>query len=119
MSINQLFCTPEQGKRLKELVPELTSQLVWFSNDNGESYYHEPYFENELDGAYDEGTVTSPALTLQDLRDVVKKVNYEKLKRSNTLFLDPIDHHELENLLDVGTAPELAAWVIERLEDTP
>jgi hypothetical protein len=117
-----IFCTPEQGKRLKELLPELTSVLVWKFSIWKKSYSQKPmYLEDYWDHnkisskyknidavkqhAFKVGYIT-PALTLQELRDVAK-IN-------NKMFNELLAYR-----LHFDTAPELADWVIERLEAQP
>ena len=97
--MNTLFCTPKQGKRLKELLPELTS-VYWWAIIN----HHVPNHISSFNG----GTCDNmpPALTLQELRDVIGSIYDE------TDIIDEADH-----ILWNGTAPELAAWVIARLEE--
>lgn len=97
MNINQLFCTPEQGRRLKELVPELQFVMVWANFNDGSLI---PWVSTNPDWAVD-----PPALTLQELRDVVNDTIPNSKWR------------EFTNNLVCDTAPELAAWVIEWLEE--
>jgi len=100
--MNDLFCTPEQGKRLKELLPEIDNHFVWQRirawSEWIINYASVPDIEQER----------SPALTLQELRDVARSF---KLKE--------IDRMVLSTLIDNATAPELADWVIARLEKKP
>lgn len=110
MSINQLFCTPEQGRRLKELVPSLTSAFVWEQSKQDDQYnlisFEVMIRQGVIRQAYMRYSVL-PALTLQDLRDVIIKV--------------PTKFSLIDQITDYlwhSTAPELAAWVIERLEET-
>ena len=83
MSIKDLFCTPEQGARLKELLPKLKCSFDW-PDDH-------------------------PALTLQELRDVILK------SPINTDW----SFTELSSRMCGHNAPELADWVIEILEAQP
>jgi hypothetical protein len=109
MSINDLFSTPDQGRRLKELVPELTSAFVWMEWKDHTPFIHDVEGSERMNEglfALDPATL-SPALTLQELRDVARNTVSESW--ASTFF---------EHLWDM-TAPELAAWVIERLEATP
>ena len=93
-----IFCTPEQGKRLKDLLPKLTSEYYWiFDVDCIIGSY--PFDKDHLSN----GAQKIPALTLQELRDVAKINN----KSFNEL---------LAYRLHFDTAPELAEWVIARLE---
>jgi predicted membrane metal-binding protein len=95
--MNDLFCTPEQGARLKELLPELTSVYWWAIID-----HHVPNHISSFNG----GPLDDmpPALTLQELRDVAKehKNSFDEL---------------LAYRLHFDTAPDLADWVIARLEE--
>jgi hypothetical protein len=95
--MNTLFCTPEQGKRLKELLPELTSAYWWAVID-----HHVPNHISSFNGR--PTSDMPPALTLQELRDVAIEI-------PSTFMLD------LANKLTFYTAPELAEWVIARLEE--
>lgn len=96
--INDLFCTPEQGRRLKELVPDLTSEFVWRRLPNWSDWLI--VVSDITDNKYHE---TAPALTLQELRDVVNDCV------TNSKWI------EFRNNLICANAPELAEWVIERL----
>jgi hypothetical protein len=99
--MTQLFCTPEQGQRLKELLPELTSgyyyvrlneDIAWDVFPNGRSvrkYEH------------------VPALTLQELREDIL-LRFKPFTTCNIGVL--------KKAVWDYTAPELAEWVIERLE---
>lgn len=95
--IETLFCTPEQGRRLKELVPELEYNFALV------------FYDRWHVGNADEWPDYAPALTLQELRDVARQRNIN-------------GSYELRDFWEFAvakmTAPELAAWVIERLEDT-
>lgn len=114
MSINDLFSTPEQGRRLKELVPELTSAMLWASYNGREHFITDQ--RDITKGAYIEyGCTFAPALTLQELRDVANERHMHRRFRL-------MGAERLETWQDATasmTAPELAAWVIERLEATP
>lgn len=102
-NIEQLFCTPEQGKRLAELVPGLESAMVWITLFDREPVIRDRYDSNIVD--VDCNLVMyAPALTLQELRDVLDE-------QPNTSSM------ELGGMMNKLTAPELAAWVIERLEE--
>jgi hypothetical protein len=97
--MNTLFSTPEQGARLKELLPELTYSFVWsVFGDN----IARPTIVNypPKSGM----SFVPPAFTLQELRDVAKKHknSFDEL---------------LAYRLHFDTAPQLADWVIERLEE--
>ena len=93
-----LFCTPEQGKRLKDLLPKLTSEYYWiFDVECIIGSY--PFDKDHLSN----GAQKIPALTLQELRDVAKM--------NNKMFNELLAYR-----LHFDTAPELAEWVIARLE---
>lgn len=109
MSINDLFSTPEQGKRLKELVPELTSVYVW---DYSGELLNYPYEK----ARFDSSSIFLPALTLQELRDVMDKINNDTIERIDEPFLSIDERVLFEDKVIGCNAPELAAWVIERLE---
>jgi hypothetical protein len=103
-----LFCTPEQGARLKELLPELTYSFVWsVFGDN----IARPTIVNypPKSGM----SFVPPAFTLQELRDVAKE--HEMHRRFRLMGAERLQTwqeatHEM-------TAPELADWVIARLEE--
>jgi hypothetical protein len=93
-----IFCTPEQGKRLKDLLPKLTSEYYWiFEVECIIGSY--PFDKDHLSN----GAQKIPALTLQELRDVAKM--------NNKMFNELLAYR-----LHFDTAPELAEWVIARLE---
>jgi hypothetical protein len=98
-AMNTLFCTPKQGARLKELLPEIES-VYWWAIIN----HHVPNHISSFNG----GTCDNmpPALTLQELRDVVR-----------TLKLKEIVRWSFAVQIYEATAPELADWVIARLEE--
>ncbi len=119
-----LFCTPEQGKRLKDLLPELEPTMVWVFMRFGQRYSKLPMFfdkykydhkrykrlngshidmDAEMYSCFQHNAIT-PALTLQELRDVVL---------NNESFL--VNHWII--VREIHTAPELAEWVIARLEE--
>jgi hypothetical protein len=109
--MNNLFCTPEQGKKLKELAPNIESYFVYtFIPTEG---YDEPRMVFVRGGGYrsypEVDTYDYPALTLQELRDYAclylgaERFNLEK-------------HMELINFSD---AQGYANWIIEALEATP
>ena len=107
--MTELFCTPEQGVKLKELLPELTSYFMWV-NGNGTPKIKWISQKDLLPPQGDEYTYT-PALTLQELRDVAK----EHLTAS--IILKESITKRFEIGLFTETAPDLADWVIERLEE--
>jgi len=99
--MSNLFCTPEQGQRLKELLPELTSVYYWiFDVDCIIGSY--PFDKDHLSN----GAQKIPALTLQELRDVARSFR-----------LNEIGQMVLSSLIHNDNAPELADWVIARLEE--
>jgi hypothetical protein len=96
--MTDIFCTPEQGKRLKDLLPKLTSEYYWiFDVDCIIGSY--PFDKDHLSN----GAQKIPALTLQELRDVAKM--------NNKMFNELLAYR-----LHFDTAPELAEWVIAKLE---
>lgn len=103
--MTDLFCTPEQGKRLKELLPELEYAMAWAIVWEDWEYKHtdvvsfSPFM-------FDRKTPHSPAFTLQELRD---------LCTSNFDGSDNIQ--QIDTILWNGTASQLADWVIARLEE--
>jgi len=98
--MTDIFCTPEQGKRLKDLLPKLTSEYYWiFDVDCIIGSY--PFDKDHLSN----GAQKIPALTLQELRDVAKM--------NNKMFNELLAYR-----LHFDTAPELAEWVIARLEES-
>ena len=102
--MSELFCTPEQGAKIKELLPEVKSAFC--------------YSLSELTGNYhirqcDAILTTTPALTLQELRDEYSTWAWgEKLPEYYSVMLDEFLHS-----VAGMTAPELADWVIARLEE--
>jgi hypothetical protein len=107
-NINDLFCTPDQGRRLKELVPELQFSFVWGMQNKKTKLMvvNDP----PMSGS----SFVPPALTLQELRDVVSKLILDHMGKGSA----SIDNDEFEYNLSIMTAPNLAAWIIERLEGT-
>lgn len=103
-NISSLFCTPDQGRRLKELVPSLTSVFVWYS-PNFEKFKPLPCIRKLLD---EPSKNTAPALTLQELRVFIS--HHKELRRR---YDNTMNRYSLST-----TAPELADWVIERLEES-
>jgi hypothetical protein len=104
--MNDLFCTPEQGKRLKELLPELTSEYYWiFDVDCIIGSY--PFDKDHLSN----GAQRIPALTLQELRDIATI--------TDMMEVTPTATYGWPEMTAVMDAPELADWVIERLEEQP
>ena len=95
--MTQLFNTPEQGKRLKELLPELTSTYWWAVKD-----HPVPNHISSFNGGPSDDM--PPALTLQELRDVM---------------IGECDYYDgdIAEKLYSHTAPELATWFIELLEE--
>jgi hypothetical protein len=104
--MNTLFCTPEQGQRLKELLPELTYAMAWVRHSPEQPWSHYPRFPY-LITTHD---YEAPALNLQELRDVAK----EHIKPKHPVRYDG---DMIYVNLYLMTAPELAEWVIERLEE--
>lgn len=117
-TIDQLFCTPDQGRRLKELVPELDYTFMW-PTFQLEGMSHPAYWSKPeiYDGSPIDDYYFAPALTLQELRDLAKSANHKHFEQYEKFLFDSFEFDELENLLDVGSAPELASWIIERLEE--
>ena len=102
--MTELFCTPEQGARLKELLPELEYSFVLIYNDG----WHVGNAEDWPD--------YHPALTLQELRDVAFELTESKRIGKDEVGLWIEDWLMIHNDC---TAPELADWVIARLEEQP
>lgn len=102
-NISSLFCTPEQGRRLKELVPKLKHTILW------EFFVSVPTPQLIINAARRQSETAAPALTLQELRVFIS--HHKELRRR---YDNTMNRYSLST-----TAPELAAWVIERLEDTP
>ena len=108
--MNTLFCTADQGARLKELVPELEYQMEWgrshsFSNWGSEPKskgYHLQYMMQ-----------SAPALTLQELRDVAQR------EFAGEIVADPVFANAFETWVYTSSAPDFAEWLIARLEDKP
>lgn len=108
-NINDLFCTPDQGRRLKELVPELTYSMVWVRINKNSTFDHKPYFDGEWIEHTPKGTEIQPALTLQELRDIMKDCGMCE-------YVPMVQHSWYQKVAN-STAPELAQWVIQRLEE--
>ena len=100
--MTNLFCTPEQGHRLKELVPMLKYSFVW--SLFGDNRIIPTMVYNPPSNGF---SFVPPALTLQELRDLAFE-NIESYKLGY-LFAN----------MPNWTAPELADWVIARLENHP
>jgi uncharacterized protein (DUF2132 family) len=111
--MTHLFCTPVQGVKLKKLLPKLTSEFVWIELDydvgiqlrqrrhgNAMSVQYVGIGESIVSVQHN---YINPALTLQELRDVAIEHG--------------MDISDLEDHLYSSTAPKLADWVIERLEE--
>lgn len=114
-NISSLFSTPEQGRRLAELVPDIESFFVWESfHIEGMSQPKYLLKERRKSNAIiDLSTLKYPALTLQELRDYAYTadfVKYGDTSANGKWFAFGV-------LVRTATAPELAAWVIERLEE--
>lgn len=110
MNINDLFCTPEQGRRLAELVPELTSVFVWEVINTSKGVAKYPYvIKSSTAEILCDIPSRPPALTLQELRDVALK---------NKTITNNYNFDRVNWFLWHAGAPELAAWVIERMEET-
>jgi hypothetical protein len=106
--MSTLFCTPEQGAKLKELVPKLESEFVWRRLPNWSDWLLVKY--DISDNRFHE---IVPALTLQELRDEYSTWAWgEKLPEYYSVMLDEFLHS-----VAGMTAPELADWVIARLEE--
>jgi len=101
-----LFCTPYQGHKLSELISDLSYKYVWVVYRPHSGWEDYPLPLKGLSSMY-QNTVSAPALTLQELRDVAFE-NIESYKLGY-LFAN----------MPNWTAPELAEWVIERLEGKP
>ena len=96
-----LFCTPEQGKRLKDLLPKLTSEYYWiFDVECIIGSY--PFDKDHLSN----GAQKIPALTLQELRNVALEMQSNWGSKDN-----------FSELLWYSTAHQLADWLITRLEE--
>ena len=119
--MNNLFCTPVQGVKLKKLLPKLTSEFVWIELDydvgiqlrqrrhgNAMSVQYVGIGESIVSVPHN---YINPALTLQELRDVAR----EHLTAS--IILKDSITKQFEISLFTATAPELAEWVIARLEE--
>jgi hypothetical protein len=118
--MKNLFCTPEQGRRLKELLPELESTLVWIEEINFfDKKGWNVAFSTGIPKQFPINFNAAPALTLQELRDIVNKVDYDTFTRTNSFLLDVYDQADYDDSLMNSTAPELAEWVIARLEGKP
>jgi len=106
--MTQLFNTPEQGRRLKELLPQLTSTYYWIDPTKTRPFSglrnQNPYLPlpSQLTRLSDDERV--PALTLQELRDVM---------------IGECDYYDgdIAEMLYSHTAPKLATWFIELLEE--
>lgn len=102
-NISSLFCSPEQGHRLAELVPKLRSGLAWHVSPSIQKL--EPVTSYMTLG---NGGNYVPALTLQELRDVALE---------NKIIINNYHFDRVNWLLWHAGAPELADWLIKRLEE--
>jgi hypothetical protein len=108
-TMNTLFCTPEQGLRLEQLLQDVKSDFYWLGFNGSFPFYYPVAFEKPIDTSkLGSDSVVVPALTLQELRDVAKGI---KRKEDDWSLVN------LSSMLYGFTAPELAAWVIARLEE--
>jgi hypothetical protein len=106
--MSDLFCTPKQGKRLKELLPELNYGHEWSKLASDTEWCDWPKRNGDFMRGY--GIDIAPALTLQELRDVAKEhINEWESAIFMSKYIERLSH---------DTAPELADWVIERLEES-
>ena len=105
--MNDLFCTPEQGKRLKELLPDLQSEYVYVM-DKIQKYWISYPIHNVIFYTAHYHKEKSPALTLQELR--VFMAGHKELRRAWD--------KTRKSFSLTTTAPELAEWVIARLEES-
>ena len=107
MSITDIFCTPEQGRRLTELVPDLKYKMAWTVVWEDWEYKHIDV-TRYTDSMRERKMQHTPALTLQELRDVAK----DHVPASDLIT-------KFQPYLYNMTAPKLADWIIERLEAKP
>jgi hypothetical protein len=131
-NINELFCTPDQGRRLKELVDILQPVLVWvwvitpyekrwskkpiYTDKFKERYKRWHSIKEDVNIMFEDSLrhgYAAPALTLQELRDVCTIDDLFEIEA------DTQHTFGWPEAVSIMTAPELAAWVIERLEATP
>lgn len=113
-NINDLFCTPDQGRRLKELVPELASAFMWEVINTSKGVAKYPYvIKSSTAEILCDIPSRPPALTLQELRDVAAARDLHKRFR----LMGAERLQTWQEACHEYTAPELAAWVIERLEE--
>ena len=102
-----IFCTPEQGLRLQVLLQDVKSDFYWLGFSGSFPFNYPVAFEKPIDTSkLGSNSIIVPALTLQELRDVAK-IN-------NKMFNELLAYR-----LHFDTAPELAEWVIARLEKQP
>jgi hypothetical protein len=109
-AMNTLFCTPEQGARLKELLPKLESVFMWASLSDDKWFIIEQ--RSITDGAFVEFRPTFVhALTLQELRDVAQR------EFTGEIVADPVFANAFETWVYTSSAPDFAEWLIARLEE--
>lgn len=122
-NITSLYCSPDQGRRLTELVPDLKFNMIWVFVSHEQRWAKFPLFvdmfKNHYKRWYDKQKdmnelvhdsirhkYASPALTLQELRDMARTIRQNEL-----------DGMAYSVKLRTANAPELAAWVIKWLEE--
>lgn len=112
-TINNLFCTPEQGKRLAELLPNIKSVVIGVKRVSTDVGYM-PMFRF----LYREGNFvdSAPLFTLQELRDLIYSVNAEhEEKHGKSLY----DYSEYGACSKYSDATNFAWWVLRQLEANP
>jgi len=110
--MDNLFNTPEQGQRLKELLPELESGFMWVQMHNREAHTTYWHLFQTRHYMYDKQNLKAySALTLQELRDVAQR------EFAGQIVADPVFANAFETWVYTSNAPDLADWVIARLEN--
>jgi hypothetical protein len=112
--MNTLFCTPEQGARLKELLPEIEYSFVWEAINTSRGFTKYPYvIKSSTAELLCDLPNRPPALTLQELRDVAQR------EFAGEIVADPVFANAFETWVYTSSAPDLAEWLIARLEGKP
>jgi hypothetical protein len=106
-----LFCTPYQGHKLSELISDLSYKYVWVVYRPHSGWEDYPLPLKGLSSMY-QNTVGAPALTLQELRDVAQR------EFAGQIVADPVFANAFETWVYTSNAPDLADWVIARLEES-
>ena len=109
--VSSLFCTPGQGRRISELEPEIKAEFYWPYFGNLPNPYKHPVSKYNLSET--DRLTAVPALTLQELNHFAR--NSRIAVRSHSSVYG--NSFELGIMVRTKTAPELAEWIIGKLEE--